>query len=305
MRRSFFFFFLFGFFLSLSCGKEQVVETEEPIKVAFSIDLPGIESFDEPLSRAGNPDYERYDYGIRITQYNTNTSKYEDYAVGAFDDISKATIDLYKSKKYNIEILVANHFYNTGNSITNNKFGGGSTGYIDLDNTFSFSSPVDIKSWMRNNIWGECYYGALNDYVPNDSGVCQVSLNNEATGIKVTVYGKTSGYVSLVLTSSIFNNGYEIKLDEETTSSSYLSFCSWINGSDERIEPCKWQYVDENGIVTILKEDSYTFKKGYRKVFEIRFNEQSLTPVSTGFAPSFEISNLSEESVISIEDIQL
>ena len=135
----------------ISCEETKVKSTEEPIEIAFGLNIPFVATFDELITKSGVDN--NYTYGIRIAQFNENTSSYEPYAMGAFNDLSLAKITLYSNRKYNIEAAVINNL-NSG------MFSGMDGTKRAGDNTFSMGSSISlIDDWHNSIAWGDSYYG--------------------------------------------------------------------------------------------------------------------------------------------------
>lgn len=272
-----------------SCTKEHLtpIEDEQPIKVQFDLDVPFITSFDELLTKSSTG--ENYVYTICIEKYNNITATYEPYAYGIFEDISKASVLMHKSKKYNIEVCVINNFFSDGNL-----FASVAGLYGNPTDSFIMNQIIDINKWHNNNVWGDSYYGKLSDYTPTDAGVCSVDMKSETSGLKMVVSGLNVGKVRFSFDSTSYKS-ITMALNEITELSSFLSFC-WLgrerNNWDIR---CKIDYIDENNSATTLTTESFTFKKGYRKVININLQDSTNKPIDSGFNVSFTEPELTDE----------
>lgn len=282
-------------FLSVACAKESPtqVEDEQPITVQFDLAVPFITSSDELLTKTSST--ENYIYTIDIQEYNRITSEYESYAYGVFDDISKAHIPMYKSKKYNIEVGVINNFFSSGNMFAS------AAGLIwDPTNAFRMNASIGVNEWKDWNVWGDTYYGKLSDYTPTDAGVCSVDMKSETSGLKITVNDLNVGTVRFSFNSNVYRS-ISMALNEATELSTFLSF-RWLGiETNELNEECKIEYIDENNSATTLITEYFTFKKGYRKVININIQGSTNESIDSGFNVAFTTPTLTDEDPIDLD----
>lgn len=282
-------------FLSAACAKESPthVEDEQPITVQFDLAVPFITSSDELLTKTSST--ENYIYTIVIQEYNRITSEYESYAYGIFDDISKANIPMYKSKKYNIEVGVINNFFSSGNMFAS------VAGLIwDPTNAFRMNASIGVNEWKDWNVWGDTYYGKLSDYTPTDAGVCSVDMKSETSGLKITVNDLNVGTVRFSFNGSVYRS-ISMALNEATELSTFLSF-RWLGiETNELNEECKIEYIDENNSATTLITEYFTFKKGYRKVININIQGSTNESLDSGFNVAFTTPTLTDEDPIDLD----
>jgi hypothetical protein len=282
-------------FLSVACAKESPtqVEDEQPITVQFDLAVPFITSSDELLTKTSST--ENYIYTIVIQEYNKITSEYESYAYGVFDDIFKANIPMYKSKKYNIEVGVINNFFSSGNMFAS------VAGLIwDPTNAFRMNASIGMNEWNDWNVWGYTYYGKLSDYTPTDAGVCSVDMKSETSGLKMVVSGLNVGKVRFSFDSSSYQS-ITMALNEITELSSFLSFCWLGTEKNNWNRMCKIEYIDENNSATTLTTESFTFIKGYRKVININLQDSTNKPIDSGFNVSFTEPKLTDEDPVNFD----
>lgn len=283
-------------FLSAACAKESPtqVEDEQPITVQFDLTVPFITSSDELLTKSSSS--EDYIYTIVIEEYNSITSKYESYAFGIFDDISKANVQMYKSKKYNIEVGVLNNFFSSGNRFASSESGL----FWAPTNAFQMNIYVNMNKWSYSNVWGDSYYSKLSDYTPTDTGVCSVDMKSETSGLKMTVNGMNIGKIRFSFDSTSYQ-GISIALNETTELSSFLSF-DWLGKQiTERKTTFKIEYIDENNSATTLITGDLTFKKGYRKVININLQDSTNEAIDSGFNISFTTPSLTDEDPLNLD----
>lgn len=226
-----------------------------PVQVSFAMVFPAL-SPDNELTTLPESDSD-YSYGIRVQQYNSETSSYEPYAVGVFNDLSKAEISLYPTRKYIVEAAAINHFYSN-----NNEFQGASGMLPFVSDSFIMGSSVSLKEWLFHNVWGDAYYGKIIDYSPLTSEQCNINLQNESAGIKIDVDGANRGSIKFS-----FNRGFTkpltFSLSEQTCLSSYLAFDNWFGETQENYEiGCKIQYIDEDNASTTIIDNNFIFNKG-------------------------------------------
>lgn len=281
-----------------SCQSNDNHNDELPIKIAFNVVFPNISVYDEVMTKASNE--ENMTYGILIHRYNENIASYEPYAEGVFDDISKATIDLYRSKKYNIKIVALRDFINQGNFFMD------ANGVLkSVSNSFIMNKNVALCMWRTINIWSDGYYGEIEDYTPTDAQSCAVRLENKTSGIKVSVSGLNKGTL-IISSSEKYFADYSVELSEGTiTSSSYLTFGEWFGKSRNRND-CSinliLKYKDENDGVRTLHDDNYTFTIGKRKIFDISLSDGKSSPINSGFDVSFdEVSLIDDEEEVKLD----
>ena len=283
-------------FLSAACAKESPtqVEDEQPITVQFDLAVPFITSSDELLTKTSST--ENYIYTIVIQEYNRITSEYESYAYGIFDDISKANIPMYKSKKYNIEVGVINNFFSS-----DNMFASVAGGLIwNPTNAFRMNASIGVNEWKDWNVWGDTYYGKLYDYTPTDAGVCSVDMKSETSGLKITVNDLNVGTVRFSFNGSAYRS-ISMALNEATELSTFLSF-RWLGiETNELNEECKIEYIDENNSATTLITEYFTFKKGYRKVININIQDSTNESIDSGFNVAFTTPTLTDEDPIDLD----
>lgn len=283
-------------FLSAACAKESPtqVEDEQPITVQFDLAVPFITSSDELLTKTSST--ENYIYTIVIQEYNRITSEYESYAYGIFDDISKANIPMYKSKKYNIEVGVINNFFSS-----DNMFASVAGGLIwNPTNAFRMNASIGVNEWKDWNVWGDTYYGKLYDYTPTDAGVCSVDMKSETSGLKITVNDLNVGTVRFSFNGSAYRS-ISMALNEATELSTFLSF-RWLGiETNELNEECKIEYIDENNSATTLITEYFTFKKGYRKVININIQGSTNESIDSGFNVAFTTPTLTDEDPIDLD----
>ena len=283
-------------FLSAACAKESPtqVEDEQPITVQFDLAVPFITSSDELLTKTSST--ENYIYTIVIQEYNRITSEYESYAYGIFDDISKANIPMYKSKKYNIEVGVINNFFSS-----DNMFASVAGGLIwNPTNAFRMNASIGVNEWKDWNVWGDTYYGKLYDYTPTDAGVCSVDMKSETSGLKITVNDLNVGTVRFSFNGSAYRS-ISMALNEATELSTFLSF-RWLGiETNELNEECKIEYIDENNSATTLITEYFTFKKGSRKVININIQDSTNESIDSGFNVAFTTPTLTDEDPIDLD----
>ena len=58
---------------------------------------------------------------------------------------------------------------------------------------------------------------------------------------------------------------------------------------------------DENNIATTLTTESFTFKKGYRKVININLQDSTNKPIDSGFNVSFTEPKLTDEDPVNFD----
>ena len=292
------FIYHFSLILSLcfitSCEKSNFEIKEEPIEVTFGLNVPFITSYDELISKASAKN--NYTYGIRIQQFNENTSSYEPYAMGAFNDISLAKITLYSKRKYNIEAAVINN-------LNHNLFSGPGGTKDAENNSFSMGSTLSLTNDWHNDIaWGDSYYGKITDYTPSENTVCSVDLASQTTGVKIIVEGVNEGSVRLTLSDYWYNSSISIALNENTEIASFLSIEDMFGKTYDTYETkVKLEYIDVDGTPITFEDKKCTFKIGSRKVFKIKITNSSNTTVESGFDLSYETPILPDENPLIIE----
>lgn len=243
------------------------------VQVSFKMVFPVLSPDDELAALPES--VSDYSYGIRIQQYNSNTASYEPYAVGVFDDLSKAEITMNPSHKYIVEAAAINHFYSN-----DNEFQGASGMLPFVTNSFIMDSGVSLKEWLFHNVWSDAYYGKIINYSPLTSGQCNINLQNESAGIKIEVNGTNKGSVKFS-----FNQGFTrpitFSLSEQTSLSSYLAFDTWFGESQNNHEiGCTVEYIDEDNASTTIIDDSFSFNKGQVTIIPVEIEEnESTVPV--------------------------
>lgn len=268
--------------LLASCGGDNAIteepttpttpttpQKEEPIKVSFDLSIPGVTITDEPLTKA---DQEDLTFIVEIDEYNETTEGSTRYLIGVFDDIAKATVDLYKSKAYNIKIAAVEHFFDDNYGLNNFSAN-------DL-NTYKQAPNASIYDWTGYMRWGKTWYNMLFDYKPI-AQVIQMQLDGRFFVLKFSS-NKTCD-IELLFTAVQINQNvsatmkeHVISLTADQETEAYYSFGFNLSDPFPQISSkLKISEVVSQNEKNVIFFDDLSFVSRYRKTFNLDFDQAS------------------------------
>lgn len=283
-------------FILASCEKSTLLSNEDFVEVSFSMNLPHIELGEEAINNITTRTSTTPNafYVIEVQEYNLNTSLYETIAFGAFDDLSKATLSLSKSKQYIVKGAYMVDFFEQGCSFDGD-FGDARVQYSRIENEFT-NLPFNIEKWWNDVYIGEGFYGKVSDFSPTSSN-CTIPLESMNTGIKINTQGLNEGVITCYIGAYKTSKGknFSFDLSEKTSDTKNLVFKFKDSKSTSTITKIVYTSVDDK-TTTIYKNNTLTYNIGKRVVFDLTFTVES----DGNFASSFSL-EIPEYSILDEE----
>lgn len=303
-----------------ACDEEKVITSsnEETVTLGFNIKAD-LDISEMPLeaTRAGGTSKT---YAVQVYEYSSNTNSLLPYAYGIFDDVSKMSITMRKSKTYKIYIGLFLDFFDKY------KFGGPYYGaspyYTAANNEFVYSQEWIFPHWWTNLAEGaqsfyltsdseasqsmlECdsYCGIIDEFKATDNDVIEAQLARSAFGIQINVSGMTEGklvWEGCVITPYV-RNSYEICSIEypETRYEQMFTIVQFLRSTMTEEEDLQFYlyYYDSSNNKQILAQNSITIHRNKKKLINITLQSTSNTEVSRSFSISTSQDTMEEEEL--------
>lgn len=283
-------------FILSSCEKVIHPTNNDFVDVSFSVNLPQIELGEETIDNIATrtSTVSNAFYVIEVQEYNQNTSLYETIAFGAFDDLSKATLSLSKSKQYIVKGAYMVDFFEQGCSFDGN-FVDVRVQYSRIENEFT-NRPFNIEKWWDDVYIGEGFYGKVSDFSPTSSN-CTIPLESMNTGVKINTQGLNEGVITCYIGAYKTSRGknFSFDLSEKTSDTKNLVFKFKDSKSTSAITKIEYTSVDDK-TTTIYENNTLTYNIGKRVVFDLTFTVES----DGNFASSFSL-EIPEYSILDEE----
>lgn len=305
-----------------SCDKEKVIIpiNEETVTLGFNIkaDLDIIEM---PLEKTTRADRTAKTYAVQVYEYSSNTNSLLPYAYGIFDDVSKMSITMTKSKTYKIYIGLFLDFFDKY------KFGynEASTYYTSSNNEFIYSQEWIFRHWWTNLSTGfdnfylnsdskeasqsmiECdsYCGIIDKFNAADNNVIEAQLTRSAFGVQINVSGMTEGklvWEGRAITPGNLCNTSHVVCSIEYPETKYeqlftiAQFLRSMTSEDNYIEFDLYYYNSSN-TKQILNEKSLTIHRNKKTVVNITLQSASSSEVNRPFSISTSQDTMGEEEL--------
>lgn len=278
MTNKFFIAFFAGFCLLVACNKNELpMQDEETVDVSLSMASADVIIEDEPYTRAAG---DETTFAILVSQYNTNTNTYEQYARGVFDSSNNISIRLTKNKKYSFQVALFKDFFSSGQVL--NAYYNTDTTYTKANNKFVYdnmifsqmhggiSSPYTSTTGAHSStFYGETFYGTQGNYTAVSTGTLEINLSRVSAYLEVVINGLTEGKVSATDWGVYFDIVYP-----NNTYSSWITDAKYMNGTSFN-QGLLLRYYDADNNETTIVQQTFTFKRNYKKTITINLNSSS------------------------------
>ena len=272
-------------FALVACNEiEQPVQIEDDaITVSLSMVSADVLEDDEPFTRATG---DETTFAILVSEFNTNTNNYEQYARGVFSSSNNISVRLKKNKKYSFQVALFKDFFSSGQQL--NAYYNTDTTYTSANNKFVYdnmifrqmhggiSSPYICNGRQYSTFYGETFYGKKTDYTATSTGTLEINLSRVSAFLEVIVNGMTEGKVS----ATDWGVNFDIVYPNNT-------YSSWITDAKYMYDSSFDQglllrYYDADNNETIIVQQSFVFKRNYKKTITINLNSSSQNNLSKG-----------------------